>query len=675
MKGFLNILFVLLCISSSAQEVPPPNQKQLENLVDVTETETIDDIHLLQQLEHYLKNPINLNIATLEDLKQLQLLTDLQIDHFIRYRSLLGKLISVYELQAIPAWDVQTIRRILPYITVNDRINLNESFRDRLKGGNRMLLLRASRILEESAGYDTSRTTYYLGDRNHLLLQYRYQYKNLLYYGLTADKDAGEQFLKGVQNKGFDFYSAHFFARDLGNIKTLAIGDYSVNLGQGLIQWHSLAFKKSSEVLLTKRQAPLLLPYRSPGEFYFNRGVASTYKKGKFEITLFGSHKKISGNISVDSTRAFTSFNSFGYYRTKNETEEKNNIALSSYGGNFSYINGLLKIGLNGIGHQFSLPLQKRDEPYNYYALSGKSWMNGSIDYSYTYKNVHLFGEVGADKHFSKAILSGALISLDPKADLSLVYRNIQKQYQLLFGNAFTESVMPSNEKGLYTGLALRPLNTIQINAYADFFSFPFIRYRIDAPGRGRDYVLHVSYKPSKIFEMYLRYRNEVKNLNAKNETFNYAELKSRQNVRLHFLNNISKSFQVKGRVELNWFNRKAADREEGFLTYLEGSYSGFQKWSANTRVQYFETGGYNSRIYAYENDVLYSFSIPPFFNKGFWYYFNANYDLTKHISVWIRFAQSRFKDRESIGSGLDKIERNSRSEVKMQIVYRMQGK
>ena len=673
MKNLLTILVISISFFSVAQEVPPPTQKQLENLADVTETETIDDIHLLQQLEYYLKYPINLNAATPEELKQLQLLTDLQIDHFIRYRNLLGKLISVYELQAIPAWDIQTIRRILPYITVSDPINLRESFRERLKDGNKMLLFRASRILEESKGYDTSRTTHYLGDRNHLLLQYRYHYKNLLYYGLTADKDAGEQFFKGAQNRGFDFYSAHFFARDLGNIKSLAIGDYSVNLGQGLIQWHSLAFKKSSEVLLTKRQAPVLLPYRSPGEFYFNRGVGATYRKGNLETTLFASHKKVSGNISFDSTEVFTSFNSFGYYRTRSEAAERNNIHLTSYGGNISFSKNLLKVGFNGIAHRFSLPLQKRDEPYNYYALSGRNWANGSIDYSYTYKNVHVFGEVAADKNANKAVITGLLVSLHHRADLSLVYRNVQKNYQSLFGNAFTEGTMPTNEKGMYAGVAFRPLINVQFNAYADFYSFPFVRYRMDAPTRGRDYLVQVLYKPNKIFEFYVRYRSEAKAINERLAVLNFAETKTRQNLRFHFSNNLSRHLQVKGRVEMNWFNRQGADKEEGFLSYLEAGYNGIRSLSFSVRAQYFETEGYNSRIYAYENDVLYSFSIPAFFNKGFRYYANLNVDLLKDLSLYLRFAQSRFKDLGIIGSGLDEIKGNSRSEIKMQLVYRLQ--
>ena len=87
-------------------------------------------------------------------------------------------------------------------------------------------------------------------------------------------------------------------------------------------------------------------------------------------------------------------------------------------------------------------------------------------------------------------------------------------------------------------------------------------------------------------------------------------------------------------------------------------------------RLQYFETDGYDSRLYAYENDVLYSYSIPAFYDKGFRYYITANYNLTKKISLWIRLAQTIYRDKTSIGSGLDEIAGNRRTEIKVQAGY-----
>ncbi len=96
--------------------------------------------------------------------------------------------------------------------------------------------------------------------------------------------------------------------------------------------------------------------------------------------------------------------------------------------------------------------LQKRDEPYNKWAVNGSQWLNYSVDYSLTYKNLHFFGEAALDKRQSHAVTSGALISVDPKVDVSFLYRDIGKGYQSLYGNAFTENVYPTNEKGFYAG-------------------------------------------------------------------------------------------------------------------------------------------------------------------------------------------------------------------------------
>jgi len=73
--------------------------------------------------------------------------------------------------------------------------------------------------------------------------------------------------------------------------------------------------------------------------------------------------------------------------------------------------------------------------------------------------------------------------------------------------------------------------------------------------------------------------------------------------------------------------------------------------------------------LYAYENDVLYSFSIPGFYDKGNRYYFNLSYDMGKNLSVWIRWAQTIYKNKTSIGNDLDEIAGNHRSEIKIQMM------
>lgn len=676
MKRFLLISFIVsysffIC---AAQDIPQETEQQLENLTDLDQSETEDDTYL-QQLALHRKYPLNLNIADANELRELRILTDLQIQNLLSYRRLLGKIIDVYEIQAIPSWDVNTIRKLLPFITVNSPVSISEDLLKRFAGGDNSLLLRVSQVLERSKGFDRSMSgTKYQGSSQRIFLRYRYNYKNLLQFGIVADKDAGEQFFRGKQQYGFDFYSFHLFARKIGVIHSLAMGDFTVNMGQGLIQWQSLAFKKSVDVMAAKRQSPVLRPYNSAGEFFFHRGMGITVKKGRIEATVFGSVRKLSTNYVVDTAGFedyFSSFQTSGYHRTQSEIEDRNNLRQTAFGGNLKYAGDKLQIGVNSILYRFSLPLKKQSEPYNKYSITGDNWSNTSIDYSYTYKNLHVFGEVAVDKNFHKAFINGLLMSVDPKIDLSIVYRDIAKDYQAVNGNAFTENTFPSNEKGIYTGITIRPAAAWRIDGYADVYKFPWLKYQVDAPSTGRDFLIQATYTPNKQVELYMRYKSESKQANQSNNATvaNYLVFLPRQNWRTQLSYKLSPAFTMRNRIELLWYDKSGINKENGFLVFSDLIYRPLLKpFSAVIRLQYFETDGYNSRIYAYENDVLYSYSIPAFFDKGYRYYVTLNFDVNKRISLWFRWAQTIYSDKKLIGSGLDEIKGNKRSEAKLQL-------
>ena len=667
------LLIIQYSFIAAGQDIPPSTEQQLENLTDADQNETEDDSYL-QELDQFRRNPVNLNTADADELKQLRIITDLQIENLISYRKIFGRLINIYELQAVPAWDVNTILKLLPFVTIAIPVSFKEETGKRFRNGDHSLLFRVSQILEKSDGFDRSTSgTKYLGSPQKVLFRYRYNYKNLLQYGLTGDKDAGEQFFKGGQNKGFDFYSFHFFARKIGIIKSLALGDFTVNMGQGLIQWQGLAFKKSSDVMGIKRQSAVLRPYTSAGEFYFHRGAGITIEKGKIEATAFVSIRKLSANFVADTVNNedfISSFLTSGYHRTTSENEDRNNLTQTVFGGNVIYHSNRWHIGINGIYYNFSLPVQKRDEPYNLYAISGKNWSNFSIDYSYTFKNLHVFGEAAADKNFNKAFINGLLISVDPRVDISFVQRTINAGYQSINGNAFTENTYPTNETGFYTGITIRPTSAWRLDAYGDVYKFPWLKYLVDAPSSGRDFLAQLTYTPNKQLEIYTKYRVETKQSNQPDNstTTNYLVTIPRQNWRMQVSYKLNQAIALRNRVELLWYDNNGMNKENGFLDFFDFVYRPLLKpFSGIIRLQYFETDGYNSRIYAYENDVLYSYSIPAFFDKGFRYYFTLNYDISKKMSLWLRWAQTIYSDQNSIGSGLDEISGNHKSEIKVQ--------
>ena len=678
MKKILSIILTLFAIhyslSTFGQEIPPSTEQQLENQTDADQGETEDDSYLLD-LVQFRKNPINLNVADADELKQLRILSGLQIANLITYRNLFGNLLNIYELQAVPSWDVNTIRKLLPFITTATSVSLKEEAGKRFRDGEHSLLLRVSQVLEKSKGFDKSTTgTKYIGSPQKILFRYRYTYKNLLQFGLVGDKDAGEQFGKGSQKTGFDFYSAHLFARNIGIIKSLALGDFSVNMGQGLIQWQGLAFKKSVDVMGVKRQSAVLRPYSSAGEFYFHRGAGITIRKGKYEATAFASLRKLSANFVADTVNNedfISSFLTSGYHRTASENADRNNLTQTTFGGNVIYRSSNWQVGFNGIYYNFSLPVQKRDEPYNLYAISGKNWYNFSVDYSYTYKNIHVFGEAAADKNFNKAFVNGLLVSVDPRVDISFVLRTISAAYQSINGNAFTENTYPTNETGFYAGVTIRPAIGWRIDAYGDLYKFPWLKYLVDAPSHGKDFLTQLTYTPNKQVEIYSRFKSETKQSNQSGNTTvtNFLVTIPKQNWRTQVSYKLNSALTLRSRVELLWYDKhNESNSEKGFLTFFDFLYKPLlTPYSAVLRLQYFETDSYDSRIYAYENDVLYSYSIPAFYDKGYRYYFTLNYDITKRISFWLRWAQTIYRDKSIIGSGLDEIKGNKKSDIKLQ--------
>lgn len=688
-KFYLLLIVIQIAVGVMAQEnepeIPASVTEQLEDQAESTDADSEDD-SFQQLLEYYKRRPLNLNSASATELKEFRLLNDIQIQHCLSYRNLLGPFLSIYELQAIPLWDVITIQRILPYVSISDGKSLFENLGERLFAGDNSLLLRASMVLPKSKGYyqQDSVTSHFLGSRQQVLLRYKYNYKNILQYGFLADKDAGEEFFKGSQKTGFDFYSFHFFARKLGIVKAIAIGDFTVNMGQGLIHWQNLAFNKSSSIASVKRQAEVLRPYSSSGEYNFHRGLGITVTKRKWEYTLFVSRRALNATLKKDSVDGqllyISSILSSGYHRTTVEMGHRNNLQALSFGSVLKYMSKKWHAGINWVDYRFSHPFKPSDQPYDRFSVNENSWRNVSLDYSYTFKNFHIFGEIACDKNFRLALISGLIASIDRSVDIAMVIRRIDKAYQSMYGNAFTENNMPSNETGIYTGISIKASNLVTIEAFGDFYKFPWLRFPSDAPSYGKEYGLLLTYIPNKQVSLTARFRMDQRETNQDQGLSVHTLVQiPRRTLRYQFVYNLSRSFSISNRVEVIWLGSQTGDKEQGFLMFADLKYKpGSKPYSFSTRLQYFETGSYNSRIYAYENDILYANSSPGFFDKGFRWYLNLRTDVRKmlrqkldwNLDLWIRYALTHYFQLDKIGSELNEIQGPNRSEVKIQLQF-----
>ena len=680
---FLNCFFSL---EAGAQDgsLPPSMSALLEAQAEKKDVQPEDDSYQLD-LEQFARHPLNMNSVTEDDLAEFHFLTPLQIRNFVSYRKLLGPLLSIHELQAVPGWDIETIRKLLPYTSVNDNESIYSSFRERSKNGDAAFLLRAAQVIEKSKGYMkpiTPGDAYYEGSPQNLFFRYTYSYKQLLAYGMTGEKDAGEPFFRGAQRYGFDFYSFHFFLQKAGLVKALAIGDFTVNLGQGLIQWQTTSFTKSTQSLTIKREAPCLRPYHSAGEFNFHRGAGISLEKEKWQTTLFVSLQKISTNPGVDTSGRedlFTSFQNSGYHRTPAEIADRNNSSQFSIGGNFRYTCDQGMLGFNMIHFHFSRPFQKRDEPYNFFSLKGTGLTDYSLDYHYTFRNIHLFGEFAMDQWLHRAVIQGALISLSENLDMSFLYRNISPAFQSLYSDAFTENSAPNNEKGFYTGLAYKPFAGMQINMYYDLFVFSWLQYLVDGPGGGRDILIQAGYQPDKYWHIVTLYKNEIKTTDGVVSNAGTYELINpiKETWRIETEYAVSRRLGFVSRIEMISIKQASDPGRHGFLG-MSGLSFKESKLSVNIGATWFETDDYNTRIYIYQPDILYNYSLPAYNGKGMHYYINLHEDLTRvfsqtrnhfRLSAWLNWGQAFYPGYLSVGSGLDEIAGNRKSELKAEVL------
>ncbi|MBX7095218.1 MAG: helix-hairpin-helix domain-containing protein [Flavobacteriales bacterium] len=694
MKKISFILLIFIPSFLRAQEQDPQKmaiiEQRIELIAEALGNENPDFTTLIDELSFYYDHPINLNRTSREELQEIMLLSEVQITALLLHIEKNGKLISIYELQAIPGFDLQTIRNILPFVRVSDMFDAPHiDLHTLLKDGTQEWFVRASQVLEEQQGFTpisdsalaASPNSRYQGTPYRLYTRYRYRFGNSISFGITGDKDAGENFFSGAQKQGFDFYSAHLFVKNIGNVKAAVVGDYQVSFGQGLTFATGLALGKNAYTLNVKRNSQTLRPYTATGENQFMRGAAITYKIKQTEITALYSRDHLDGNriLNSDTTVSgddeyISSLQTSGLHTTPAEIEDRNAVLVQHMGGHFAWKTKRSNIGFTGIYSTLNPGLQKTTSITNQFDFNGDHNLVTGIDYNYIKNNFNFFGEMSRSLNGGWAMQHGLLASLDPKFSVSVVYRNYQKNYQSLFANALAEASKPVNEKGLYIGLELRPNPNWTINAYFDTFESEWLRSGATGPQRGMEYLAQLQWKPSKTMDMYIRARHRSKPYDDPNdpEEINVLLDKEQNNYRYQFNCKINDQISVRNRIEMMNVGFFERDKQRGYLIYQDLIWKPEKLPITFTgRYAIFDTDSYDARIYAYENDVLYFFSIPSYYYRGTRFYGIIRYQYKKRFDVWLRYGQWLYNNQNTIGSGLSEIQGNRKSEIRIQLRLR----
>jgi hypothetical protein len=409
-----------------------------------------------------------------------------------------------------------------------------------------------------------------------------------------------------------------------------------------------------------------ILPYTASIETGFFRGIGLTRKMGPWQSSLILSSIGKDGRVTESSDslgtapQTLTSLSQTGLHRSLSELSTKNQVRETNLGSNLQYSaqSGRWSAGLNFLHTQFSIPWIRNATSYNAFDFSGQSNQVGSLYANLSWKNFAFFGESARSRSQGQGTVLGLVSSLSRTVDFSLLWRSYDRHFYSLYATAFAESTRPTNERGVYLGFQLKPSATLKLNAYVDFFTFPWLKFRVSAPSNGQEWLVRWSYQPQKTRLVTVQFKQERKMRNLTEE----VEYTSTQQVGTILKNHAQASLELDISTELTsrsrilWnqvsFNQK---KTQGWMLIQECSYS-WGNWKLTARMALFDTDTFDNRLYGYEQNAVGTFAIPAFSGRGSRQYLLAQYRIHLRLTAYFRIAQTHYTDREVISSGMQAI-------------------
>ena len=672
MNRLLITLFTAVLITYlPAQNVVDKDNSWMEFVNEIAETSGNEQNinNLYDELSDIHENPFNINQIQREQLERLPFLTDEQIQNIQAYIYINGAMKSIYELKLVKDLDMKTIQMLLPFIYLGDQPPKDENinWQNLFKRAKNTTYLRFDTNLDSKVGYQSkidSTDSRYLGSPIYTFIKYDFNAGNKLQFGFVAEKDAGERPRDG-------FFSFHLLLKDVGIIKRLALGRYKLAFGQGLAMNTNFAMSKSIIASNIASRSEGISRHFSTDEINYLQGAALTLEHRKHLFSFFVSAKNAAATVN-DS--ALTSIKTDSYFNTENDLKQRNGVMMYLAGANWQRRFGALKLGATATYYRFGKSLQPDLAPYNFYAFRGTENTNLSVDYQYRWSHFFFFGETAMSKNGATATLNGLSVNVSSNIKTTLLQRSYSIAYQAYYGAGFGEGSRVENEQGIYWGLQWNPYRYWRFSGYVDVFRFPWLKYGVDAPSDGFDAALQLDYFPKESLKMYFRYKYKEKEKNLTNSEAVVSTIGKYDYQRFRYQCDYAAGSRIAfhSGVDFNYYREDGNGSGKGFALSQSVSKSfSLCPLQIDAQVLVFDTDSYDNVIYSSEKSVLYAFSFPSFYGKGYRYSINAQYDFSRQLSAWLKYAETTYTDREIISSGLEQINGKSKHDIYFLLRYK----
>lgn len=566
-----------------------------------TELGEVDYEQLQSDLYALHEAPIDFNAATEEELEQLVFLSPGQIDDILAY---VGRhpMDSLYELRLIPSLTDYEIRDLLPFVTLeppsgqtNERKRLyaKEVF---VRAAHELIARADVRNIE---GYEGS-------DPVYTQFRYRFDYRRRVTFGLQLRRPAGGM-ARDLQ------YGAYLQLRDIGPLHTLVGGNFQASFGQGLVLAPVFRLGKSAYVSHAGQQQHGLRYYSSVDGNGLH-GAGATFRH------VFSPHTRL------DITALYS-------LRRENDSV-RHHIA----GANLTLRHRRLQVELTAVENIWSDSIHPyQNTAYNRYYFRGRrqAVLGASARYNHGWFDV--FGEVATAQNRDRwgfGTIVGSRFYPADGVSLVALYRYYSPHFDNQLGYAFSETSRIGNEQGGYLGFEVTRLRRWRFSGYADFFYFPGPKYGIPAfPSWGYDALAEIEYRsalPSPVsgdsWSVRLRLRAREKGSRA-----TYSG-------RLQF-DCQTGGWSLRTTGEANWV------QSYGVTVYQDVAYDFSPAYrvplSLRVRAQWFDAREWDNRIYCFEHDVLYAFSVPAVYGAGARAYLCLRWQIVSQLALYMRLSET----------------------------------
>lgn len=637
--------------------------------------------NIFEELSFIEQNPFDLNLVKLDELERFPLLSYDQSKAIVEFVEKNKPIYSVYELRNIYKLDFSTVELILPFFYVGDISKRPDNFdlSQFLKYAQHNVQIRFDKTLNKRAGYKAYSDSIlekfpnrkYVGEDFYHSFKYSLSYCNRIQAGIVAEKDAGEPFWKNEYKKGYDYYSFHLVLRDIGVLKTLALGDYRLSFGQGLVINNDFTLGKGFGTNNIAKRTIAPKRHFSTAENGFFRGIATTFRLKNVDLTAFYSNNSFDSNLS--DIGEVTSFKTDGYNRVPLDMSKRNNTREQVAGANLNYKINTFQVGFSGLHHIYNRVYNPTLRYYNEYYWRGRETINMGVDYSYRYSNLYFAGETARSRNGTIAHINTIEFTPFSLSSFTLSYRNYPATYHAMHARAFGDGSRVQNEEAIYVSASIQPIAKVKLFLYSDFIKFPEPKFNVNEASSALDLYGLATYNLSNYSFIEVRYKFKRKYNNTK-----YPDDKTTV-----VLPNQTNKFRFRySRTCLNgWYYRTTLDfanyqvlyfpYEQGYMISQNIGHRGNKYIHGDGFIGFFDADTNNARLYSYERNILNTFYMPSFYGKGVRGALSLRLNIRKNLSFSLKYAQTLYLNRDVISSGTEQIEGNTRSDIYSYLVWK----